>query len=107
MTQKAAKGFINSVSGASGRFTAGFMVNGLLYGFSGNMGSGVPEFQCSNATLTYEDGGDLTTTRFFWGALTINDITITIDNGPTISGKLNMPIDPPTSVAGTGIWTAN
>jgi len=107
MTLQTAKGFINSVPGASGRFAAGFMINKLLYGFSGNLGSGVPEFASYNATLTYEDQGDLTTTRFFWGTVGRDDISFAVENGPVISGRLNMPVSPASSVVGTGVWAAN
>jgi len=107
ITVQIAKGFINSVAGSSGRFAAGFMINNLLYGFSGDMGSGVPEFACYNAKLTYDDRGDLTTTRFFWGTVGMDDISFTVENGPVISGRLNMPVSPSSSVAGTGVWTAD
>jgi|SRR5258708_1704706 hypothetical protein len=102
-----AKGFIHSVPGSPNRFAAAFMVNKLHYGFFGNMGSGVPEFACNNAKLTYDDPGDLTTTRFFWGTVGTDDISITLENGPTITGRLNMPVDPSSSLAGTGVWSAN
>ena len=81
------------------------MVNGSLYNFSRDVGSNVPVNSCNNARLTYEDKGDLTARRFFWGTVGDN-ITITIENGVTINGKLDMPIHPPSSVGGSGIWTA-
>jgi hypothetical protein len=70
------------------------MVNKLHYGFFGNMGSGIPEFACNNAKLTYDDPGDLTTTRFFWGTVGTDDISITPENGPMITGRLNNASEP-------------
>jgi len=93
---QSAKGFINSIPGASGRFTTSFYVNhSIFYDTSRNFVSTVPEFYCSNATLKYEDVGDITSTRSFSARVDINDISLTSENGPTVTGKLNMPINPP------------
>ena len=50
-----AKGFINSVPGASGRFASSFSINKILYDASGSFATSVLEFTCSNAKLTYDD----------------------------------------------------
>lgn len=65
MTVQTASSLINNAPDASGRFMAGFMINMLLDDFSENMGSGIQEFACYNAKLTYDDQGKLTMTRFF------------------------------------------
>jgi hypothetical protein len=102
-----AKGFINSVPSAGGRFSTSFYVNKMLYNASGSFASTVPQFSCSNATLKYNDIGDLTSTRSFSGRVGIDDIELTFDNGPTITGRLNMPINPPSTVSGSAVWTQN
>ena len=47
-----AKGFINSVPGAS---ASSFSINKILYDASGSFATSVLEFTCSNAKLTYDD----------------------------------------------------
>ena len=102
-----AKGFINSVPGAAGRFASSFAINKILYNASGSFATSVPEFTCSNAKLTYDDIGDLTSTRSFSGRVGDTDIALTFDIGPTITGRLNMPINPPSTVSGSAVWTQN
>jgi hypothetical protein len=102
-----AKGFIHSVPGAAGRFASSFSINKILYNASGSFATSVPEFTCSNAKLTYDDIGDLTSTRSFSGRVGDTDIALTFDIGPTITGRLNMPINPPSTVSGSVVWTQN
>jgi hypothetical protein len=78
-----------------------------LYNASGSFATSVPDFYCTNAKLSYDDIGDLTSTRSFSGRVGGNDITLTFDNGPTITGRLNMPINPPSTVSGSAVWTQN
>ncbi|KIM49784.1 hypothetical protein M413DRAFT_48466, partial [Hebeloma cylindrosporum] len=85
----------------AGRFASSFAINGILYNASGSFASSVPEFTCSNAKLTYDDIGDLTSTRSFSGRVGETDIGLTFDIGPVISGKLNMPINPASTVSGS------
>jgi hypothetical protein len=106
MPLKSVEGTINSVPDSSGGFVASFAINGLAYTFSGYMGLDVPAFVCGHAKLTYDEEGDLTTRRFFEGNVGKTDINITIENGPTISGKLDNAIDTSTAAAGTGVWRA-
>ena len=102
-----AKGFIRSVPGAAGRFASSFSINKILYNASGSFATSVPEFNCHNAKLTYGDVGDLTSTRSVSGRIGETDIALTFDNGPTIAGRLNMPINPPSAVSGSAGWTQN
>ena len=103
------KGFISSVPGAADRFGSSFYVKNskVMYNASGTFKSAVPEFESYNATVKYDDVGDLTSTRSFAGRVGLDDIELTFDNGPIISGRLNMPIDPATTVSGSGVWTEN
>ena len=104
MPQSSVEGSINSVPNSSGGFVAAFSINGLAYTFSGNMGSDVPTFTCGHAKITYDEVGDLATRRFFEGNVGKTDINITFENGPTIDGKLDKPLDTSSATAGTGIW---
>jgi len=104
---KSVEGTINTVPDSSGGFVAAFSINGLAYTFSGNMGADVPEFVCSQAKLTYDDPSDLSTRRFFSGTVGKTDINITIENGPTITGKLDNAVDTETAAAGTGVWRSS
>ena len=102
-----AKGFITSVPGAAGRFAGAFSINKILYIVSGSFATSVPEFYCSIAKLSWEDIGDLTSTRSFSGRVGETDIVLAFDDGPTITGRLNMPVEPPTTVSGSAVWHQN
>ena len=102
-----AKGFIRSVPGAAGRFASSFSINKILYNASESFATSVPEFNCHNAKFTYGDVGDLTSTRSVSGRIGETDIALTFDNGPTIAGRLNMPINPPSTVSCSAGWTQN
>lgn len=78
-----------------------------MYNASGTFKSSVPEFESYTATVKYNDVGDLTSTRSFAGRVGQDDLVLTFDNGPVISGRLNMPIDPATTVSGSAVWTEN
>jgi len=93
-----AKRFINSVPRAAGRFAPSFSINKILYNASGIFTTSVPDFTCSNAKLTYNDIGDLTFGKSFSGRVGDTDIALTFDIGPTITGRLNVPIGPPRTV---------
>jgi len=100
-----AEGFIKSSSG--GRFVATFTVEGLSYNFVGASSSGAPPFTCNEATLTYTAMKQLSATRIFDGKLGPNTVSITLANGPVISGTLDMPINPGSSLSGSGVWSQN
>jgi hypothetical protein len=104
MPPNSVEGSINSVPDSSGGFVAAFTINGLAYTYFGYMGSDVPSFICGHAKLTYDEAGDLTTRRFFEGNVGKTDINITIENGPTIFGKLDQPLDTSSATAGTAVW---
>ncbi|KIM39453.1 hypothetical protein M413DRAFT_29193 [Hebeloma cylindrosporum] len=106
---QSSKGFISSVPGSLGSFGSSFYVkkSKILYNASGTFETTVPEFECYNATVKYDDIDDLTSTRSFAGRVGMNDIQLTFDNGPVISGRLDMPIDPATTVSGSAVWTEN
>ncbi|EJD41451.1 hypothetical protein AURDEDRAFT_115507 [Auricularia subglabra TFB-10046 SS5] len=98
-------GFIKSVSGT--KFVAVFLIDGLNYNFPGNFNPSVQTFESDNATLTYDNTNELTSTREFEGQIGTTSVKITLANGPTIEGTLNMPISPASTVSGTGVWTEN
>jgi len=100
-----AEGFIKATAG--GRFSAVFMIAGLRYNFSGAFTSSAPPYECRNAVLSYTDIRTLSSTHNFSGQLGPDTVTLTLDNGPTISGTLDMPISPGSSVSGSGVWTQN
>ena len=100
-----AEGFIKSSSGS--RFVATFTVEGLSYNFVGASSSGGPPFTCNEATLTYTAMKQLSATRLFDGRLGPTGVTITLANGPIITGTLDMPINPGSSLSGSGVWSQN
>jgi len=100
-----AEGYIKSNSG--GRFVATFTIDGASFNFSGAFSSSVPPFTCNDATLTYTATNQLASTRNFEGRLGPSKATINLANGPVISGILDMPINPGSSVSGSGVWTEN
>ena len=106
---QSSNGFISSIPGALGKFSSSFYVkkSKVLYNASGGFAENVPEFECYNATVKYNDVGDLTSTRSFAGRVGMNDIELTFDNGPVISGRLDMPIDDAITVSGSVEWTEN
>ncbi|KAH9479057.1 hypothetical protein JR316_0007634 [Psilocybe cubensis] len=95
-------GFIRS-TGAD-VFTSSFLVDGVIYHFIGRLSATTKLFTCYNATLTYNSKDDLTATRQVKGFVGPSTISMEIDNGPTISGTLDLPIYPPGDLDGSGIW---
>ncbi|KAF9460262.1 hypothetical protein BDZ94DRAFT_1266402, partial [Collybia nuda] len=84
-----------------------FIIDEIQYSFVGSIAPSVQPFNCSNAVLTYGSVDDLTTSRAFEGQVGVTKITVTIENGVTISGRLNMQLSPATSIFGGGTWTSN
>ncbi|KAI1498193.1 hypothetical protein F5X99DRAFT_340329 [Biscogniauxia marginata] len=101
-----ASGFIKGVAGGN-KFTSTFVIDDIQYHFSGNFNPAVQEFTCNEATLEYTTLGQLTTQRDWDGKIGTEDISLTIKNGPKISGPLNLPINPASRVSGTGTWAQN
>ena len=102
-----AKGFITTVPGTSGRFVAAFSIDKIVYTASGTFSSSIPAFRSGYATLKYDYIGDLTSTRAFSGRVEGTNTSLTFDIGPTITGRLDMPIDAPCAVSGSVVWTQN
>ncbi|KAF8894209.1 hypothetical protein CPB84DRAFT_1848547 [Gymnopilus junonius] len=102
---RSATGYISA--NALGRFESTFMIDGLKYNFSGSFASSVPPFECHNAVLTFNDISQLTSTRPFSGRIGPKTVKLDIQNGPNIEGPLNMPLDPGSSISGSGVWTQN
>lgn len=97
-----ATGSIKSTS--SNCFSATFTIDEIVFNFSRSFASSMPAFICNAATLEYAELQDLTLTRSFDGQVGCTKVLITIDNGATISGNLNMPISFGSTVPGSGIW---
>jgi len=100
-----AEGYIKSNSG--GRFVATFSIDGASFNFSGAFSSSVPPFTCNEATLTYTATNQLASTRNFDGRLGPNGVKFTLANGPVITGNLDMPINPGSTLSGSGVWSEN
>jgi hypothetical protein len=101
-----AQGFIRSVGGGS-KFTSTFIVDDIQYHFSGNINPPVQEFSSFNARLEYTSPAQLTTQRPFDGKIGSTDTLFQVQNGPAISGPLDMPIHPASRVSGSGVWAQN
>ncbi|KAL1839709.1 hypothetical protein VTK73DRAFT_3936 [Phialemonium thermophilum] len=101
-----AQGFIRGVAGGH-RFIASFVIDDIQYAFSGMLNPAVAEFTSREATLTYDSVEQLTSQRNFEGQVGSETVTLTIDNGPRISGPLEPPIYPASAVSGSGMWTQN
>lgn len=101
-----ASGFVRSAASGT-KFTASFTIDDLLYTFAGSLTPSVQEFSCNNAELEYSSVGALTATRSFDGKIGSKDIRISAGNGPKITGTLDSPIHPASTVSGNGSWTQN
>ena len=100
-----AKGTVVSLNGS--KFVATFIIDEIQYIYSGNVNPNPGPFKVNNATLTYSDVSDLTTTRSYTGQVGISKIKFTLKNGVTITGDLpdNNQVDPASTVDGSGTWT--
>jgi hypothetical protein len=97
-----AKGFVTSTSHST--FIATFLVNDLQYIYAGNISPSVQSFACNNAILTYTSAEDLVASRGWSGKIGMENVTMNIVNGPSITGPLDMPISPASVANGSGIW---
>ncbi|KAF5310924.1 hypothetical protein D9619_007964 [Psilocybe cf. subviscida] len=100
-----ADGFIKSTAG--GRFAATFVIDEIMFNFSGSFASSVPAFTCNTATLNYPSLKSISSTRSFEGRVGPSKVTLNLANGPAISGVLDMPLSPGSTVSGSGVWTQN
>jgi hypothetical protein len=90
------------------RITALFVIDDLQYSYSAIVSPSIQPFTSQTATVEYSDVDDLTSTRAYNGKIGTNTFQLTIDNGPTIKGNLDLPgVDPASSVNGTGAWEQN
>ena len=101
-----ANGWIKSAHSGT-KFVAAFTIHEILYNFTGDLSPSVPDFSANVATLKYDNVGELTTTREFSGQVGITHIILNIVNSPVISGTLDLPISPASTVSGSGTWTQN
>lgn len=95
-------GCVQQVGGDATRSTASFLIGDITYTFSGTNDPSVQPFESLNATLEYDDVGQLTET----GASKVGagDVMINLSNGSKMSGPLNLPI-PASRIGGSGSWT--
>jgi hypothetical protein len=100
-----ADGFIKSTAG--GRFAATFVIDEIMFNFSGSFTSSVPAFTCNTATLEYPALKNLNATRPFEGRVGPTKVSLNLGNGPIIAGVLDMPLSPGSTVSGTGVWLQN
>ncbi|KAF8165931.1 hypothetical protein B0H34DRAFT_647215 [Crassisporium funariophilum] len=89
-----------------GRFTCTFIINEMVFTFSGSFISIVPQFTSANIKLTYNTPNHLRSTKSFDGRIGPNDIKITLVDGDVIEGVLDEPLDPGLTVSGSGVWNA-
>ena len=98
-----ASGFIRSRS--KNEFTSGFVIDGALFQFEGVFEPAVKGFSCCNARLRYADVGQLDANQVWAGTIGRESITMSIKNGATVSGLLDMPVFPSKMVNGSGAWS--
>ncbi|KAF5330329.1 hypothetical protein D9619_005166 [Psilocybe cf. subviscida] len=97
-------GFIrSSTSGA--RFLGSFIANNQSYLVAGSFSSSVPPFKSSAAQLRFDDAESLSGTKQLDGVVGSDKIKLTIGDGATITGKLDVPIHPASSVVGAAFLT--
>ncbi|KAF9156193.1 hypothetical protein DFQ26_009445, partial [Actinomortierella ambigua] len=94
-----ARGLVRAVDGGN-KFISFFDINGVQYRFDGSLVPAVPDLSSHIATLKYENKEQLHATRGFHGAIGIDDFELTLVNGPVISGRLDVPVHPKSSVNG-------
>ncbi|KAI0444637.1 hypothetical protein F4803DRAFT_510728 [Xylaria telfairii] len=101
-----AKGTVTRPS--ANRLTFVFVIDGLQYTFNATVSPSIQPFTANNLTLTYTDVDQLTSTRSYSGRIGINDLNLKWDNGPEVTGGLNVPgISPASTVNGSGAWEQN
>jgi hypothetical protein len=97
-------GFIrSSTSGA--RFLGSFIANKQSYLIAGSFSSSVPPFKSSAATLRFDNAESLSGTKPLDGVVGGEKIRLTIGEGATIEGRLDVPIHPASSVVGAAFMT--
>lgn len=101
-----ATGSIKS-AGSGTKFNGQFFINGIEFDFTGDMDPSVASFSVTRATLTYSSTQDLTGTRFLDGQIGPTNVSISLFNGPTITGKLDTAFGEAdtSTIVGSGTWT--
>ena len=62
------------------------------------------EFECSDATLTYDSVAQLSGDCKWSGTMGINDLKMNFGPGFNITGQITEPLESPTQNSGTGTW---
>lgn len=86
---------------------ASFEINDLLYNLACTVNPSIEHFDVKDAKIEFGSLDQLTTTRQFYGKIGKNQITMSLANGPKITGVLGKLMDPASSIVGQGTWTQN
>ncbi|KAI0521229.1 hypothetical protein F5B22DRAFT_643956 [Xylaria bambusicola] len=86
------------------KITAIFMIDGVQRQFIGQLNGATREFTSMNATIQYGDLNQLLGQHTFNGLLGPVHITLHFENSTTISGSLDVPVEPVSQIVGTGNW---
>jgi hypothetical protein len=92
------------IAGPGTTFWTNFVIDEITHSFQGTLGGTSVEPCDGVVTLTYDDPGQLTSTRDFSGIVGRTTTKITVANGVEIAGPLNNPISIANNVTGTGRW---
>ncbi|KAI1735118.1 hypothetical protein F4680DRAFT_436017 [Xylaria scruposa] len=84
-----AKGTVPRLS--ANRVTFVFIINELQYTFTATVNPSIQPFTTNNFTLTYGADDELTSTCSFSGRIGTNGLQFKWDNGPRVTGTLNVP----------------
>jgi hypothetical protein len=100
------KGNVSSPNGS--RFAATFIIDEIMYTFSGNFSPNTSPFNVAGATLRYTDQNELSGSHHCFGQVGTSKVTIAYDNGLVIEGPLpdNAQFDPASTIEGHGVWTS-
>ncbi|OAQ58789.1 hypothetical protein VFPFJ_11629 [Purpureocillium lilacinum] len=99
-----AKGTFKRVS--KNRIEASFVINDILETYDADVNPALPPFTSNNCTLTYDDPEKMTGTKSFKGSIGMEPFQLTLNDGLTIAGTLNVPgLDHGYTVDGRGQWS--
>ncbi|MFF8931572.1 hypothetical protein ACF1AO_30390 [Streptomyces longwoodensis] len=78
---------------------------GIRLAFAGSVSPRGAAWESGEATLTYSSEGDLTGQRVFKGSVSRDNVSLELDNGPTLEGRLKPPgVGTPQAFTGSGTW---
>ncbi|EKM51163.1 uncharacterized protein PHACADRAFT_263163 [Phanerochaete carnosa HHB-10118-sp] len=85
-----------------------FTVDDVEYLFSATMNPNVSAFTISDAKLHYNDTEDLTGSSVDYYGTVGKELNVTLENGVTITGSLEVgtAVYPETNIVGSGTWNA-